>query len=84
MSGVGSAGVSRAHVCAMAPLGVWLRVIADNGGVPRQELELSVKGGAGERVLTVLSRLDTDNEVAYFRCGGILQCVLNKLVDEAA
>ena len=51
---------------------------------PRQELELSVKGAAGERVLTVVSRLDTDNEVAYFKCGGILQYVLNKLVNEAA
>ena len=28
------AGMARQHVCSMAPLGVWLRVIADNGGVP--------------------------------------------------
>ena len=51
---------------------------------PRQELELRVKSGAGERALVVVSCLDTDNEVAYFKCGGILQYVLNKLVDEAA
>ena len=51
---------------------------------PRQQLELSVKSGAGERVLSVVSRLDTENEVAYFKCGGILQYVLNKLVAEAA
>ena len=51
---------------------------------PRQELQLTVKSGTGERQLTVVSRLDTDNEVAYFKCGGILQYVLNKLVDEAA
>ena len=50
---------------------------------PRQELQLTVKSEAGERELTVVSRLDTDNEVAYFKCGGILQYVLNKLVDEA-
>ena len=25
---------SRHHVCSLAPIGVWLRVIADNGGVP--------------------------------------------------
>lgn len=25
---------SRQHVCSLAPLGVWLRLIADNGGVP--------------------------------------------------
>lgn len=24
------------HVCSLAPLGVWLRLIADNGGVPRR------------------------------------------------
>ena len=51
---------------------------------PRQELELRVKSAAGERLLTVHSRLDTDNEVAYFKCGGILQYVLNRLVGEAA
>ncbi|MDE0063406.1 MAG: aconitate hydratase AcnA [Gammaproteobacteria bacterium] len=51
---------------------------------PRQELHITVKSEAGERELTVVSRLDTDNEVAYFKCGGILQYVLNKLVDEAA
>ena len=51
---------------------------------PRQELELRVRSAAGERVLTVRSRLDTDNEVAYFKCGGILQFVLNRLVEEAA
>ena len=50
---------------------------------PRQELQLTLKSGTGERELTVISRLDTDNEVAYFKCGGILQYVLNKLVDEA-
>ena len=51
---------------------------------PRQDLELRVKSAAGERLLTVHSRLDTDNEVAYFKCGGILQYVLNRLVGEAA
>ncbi len=51
---------------------------------PGQELELVVKGSAGERTLRVISRLDTDNEVAYFRCGGILQYVLNNLVEKAA
>ena len=28
------------------------------------------------------SRLDTENEIEYFRAGGILQYVLNNLVDE--
>ncbi len=52
--------------------------------VPGQELELVVEGGAGAHTLTVLSRLDTDNEIAYFKCGGILQYVLNNLVARAA
>ena len=29
-------GTSGQHICSMAPLGVWLRLIADNGGVPRR------------------------------------------------
>jgi len=32
----------------------------------------------------VVSRLDTDNEIAYFKSGGILQYVLNNLVQTAA
>ena len=52
--------------------------------VPGQKLELTVKSAAGERTLGVVSRLDTDNEVAYFKCGGILQYVLNNLVEKAA
>ena len=51
---------------------------------PGQELDLTVKSNAGERTLTVASRLDTYNEVAYFKCGGILQYVLNNLVQNAA
>ncbi len=49
---------------------------------PRQELELVVRRADGsEASVRVLSRLDTDNEVAYFRSGGILQHVLNNLVN---
>ena len=52
---------------------------------PRQELELVVRrAGGGESSLRVLSRLDTDNEIAYFRSGGILQYVLDNLVQAAA
>ena len=47
---------------------------------PRQDLVLVVKGPSGTREITVMSRLDTDNEIAYFRSGGILQYVLNNLV----
>ena len=55
---------------------------------PRQELELVISQaegspGAGRkesRRLRVRSRLDTDNEMAYFQSGGILQFVLNQLL----
>ncbi|MFB3106615.1 MAG: aconitate hydratase, partial [Pseudomonadales bacterium] len=51
---------------------------------PRQTLLLTVRDGDGsEQVIEVQSRLDTDNEIAYFKCGGILQFVLNNLVAAA-
>ncbi len=54
------------------------------GITPRQTLLLTVRKGDGsEQVIEVLSRLDTDNEIAYFKCGGILQFVLNNLVAAA-
>ena len=51
---------------------------------PRQALTLAIHrpGGESERV-TVQSRLDTQDEIAYFKAGGILQFVLNKLVNAA-
>ena len=52
--------------------------------VPRQTLLLRVHRPDGQTTQTrVVSRLDTQNEIAYFQCGGILQFVLNKLVDGA-
>ncbi|MCY3810372.1 MAG: aconitate hydratase AcnA [Gammaproteobacteria bacterium] len=52
---------------------------------PRQELKLSIRRADGSvSATTVRSRIDTDNEVAYFKNGGILQFVLNNLVDAAA
>ena len=52
---------------------------------PRQMLELKVKPPSGKaRALAVQSRLETDNEVAYFKSGGILQYVLNSLLEAAA
>jgi aconitate hydratase len=51
---------------------------------PRQDLVLRIRRPNG-RVdeVAVMSRLDTENEIAYFRCGGILQYVLNNLVKQA-
>ena len=52
---------------------------------PRQMLELRVESPGGEaRAVALQSRLETDNEVAYFKSGGILQYVLNSLLDAAA
>jgi aconitate hydratase len=52
---------------------------------PRQDLVLVVKSADGaEPEVTVTSRVDTDNEIAYFKSGGILQYVLNRLVQSAA
>ncbi|MEE8244953.1 MAG: aconitate hydratase, partial [Pseudomonadales bacterium] len=52
---------------------------------PRQLLELVVKdANGGEQIVQVQSRLDTENEIAYFKSGGILQYVLNNLVAGAA
>jgi aconitate hydratase len=50
---------------------------------PRQDIEVVIKSGTDTRRVTVQSRLDTENEIAYFKSGGILQYVLNNLVREA-
>jgi aconitate hydratase len=50
---------------------------------PRQDLTMVVHGADGSREVTVMSRLDTDNEIAYFQSGGILQYVLNNLVQQS-
>ncbi|MEQ8859385.1 MAG: aconitate hydratase AcnA [Pseudomonadales bacterium] len=50
----------------------------------RQDMVLAIKDAGGKsREVTVTSRLDTDNEIAYFKSGGILQYVLNNLVAAA-
>ncbi|MCR9276744.1 MAG: aconitate hydratase AcnA [Pseudomonadaceae bacterium] len=52
---------------------------------PRQAMILTVKDpSGGERSIEVMSRCDTDNEIAYFKSGGILQYVLNNLVAQAS
>jgi aconitate hydratase len=51
---------------------------------PRQEVVVVVTRADGsEQQIIVDSRLDTENEIAYFRSGGILQFVLNNLVAAA-
>jgi aconitate hydratase len=51
---------------------------------PGQELVVTVQDDSGTREARVVSRLDTENEIAYFKSGGILQYVLNNLVAEAS
>lgn len=46
---------------------------------PRQTFNLTIKDEKGERQVEVVSRLDTHEEIAYFRKGGILHYVLQKL-----
>ena len=56
-----------------------------SGLSPRQEISVTIKRADGsETSITTISRLDTDNEIEYFKSGGILQYVLNNLVAEAS
>ncbi|MEZ5597853.1 MAG: aconitate hydratase AcnA [Pseudomonadales bacterium] len=50
---------------------------------PRQDMVVTFAGAGGRKEVTVMSRIDTDNEIEYFKCGGILQYVLNNLVANA-
>ena len=51
---------------------------------PRQELSLTINRADGTATeTTVRSRLDTETEIDYFRCGGILQYVLNRRLEAA-
>ncbi len=52
---------------------------------PRAELTVQITTPSGEtKSARVLVRIDTDNELDYYRSGGILQYVLRNLVTEAA
>jgi aconitate hydratase len=47
---------------------------------PRQDVEVKVTRDSGEELsFTARCRIDTFNELEYFRAGGILQYVLRKL-----
>ena len=50
---------------------------------PKQAVTMTIHRADGSiDSVEVDSRLDTENEIEYFRAGGILQYVLNNLVDE--
>jgi aconitate hydratase len=52
---------------------------------PGQDMVLTIRRADGKKdTVTVVSRLNTDNEIEYFKSGGILQFVLNNLARNAA
>ncbi len=59
--------------------------VANEAGLtPRQHFAVTITRADGSTSqASLLSRLDTENEISYFKAGGILQFVLNNLVAEA-
>jgi len=53
----------------------------ENGIKPSEEVELEIKYNNGEiKKVKVLSRIDTKNELEYYKNGGILQYVLRNMI----
>ena len=53
----------------------------ENGIKPLEEVELEIKYNNGEiKKIKVLSRIDTKNELEYYKNGGILQYVLRNMI----
>lgn len=56
-------------------------IAGDNDGLsPRQKFKVKIKDEHGEREIEVTSRLDTFEEIAYYKKGGILHYVLDNLM----
>ena len=52
---------------------------------PRQQVEVQITKADGSKVVASTTvRIDTDNELDYYRNGGILHYVLRNLANEAA
>jgi len=47
---------------------------------PFQKLKVQAKGAEGEKTFSVILRIDTPDEIEYYRHGGILQYVLRQLL----
>jgi aconitate hydratase len=47
---------------------------------PGEQLKVKIQGKGGEKMFYVVLRIDTPNEVEYYRHGGILQYVLRQLM----
>ena len=54
-----------------------------DGLAPGKVLEVTAKGKDGEKRFQVIARLDTPNEVEYYKNGGILQYVLRRMLQTA-
>ena len=53
----------------------------ENGIKPSEEVELEIKYNNGEiKKIKLLSRIDTKNELEYYKNGGILQYVLRNMI----
>ncbi|MDR5867174.1 aconitate hydratase AcnA [Halomonas koreensis] len=50
---------------------------------PGGKVEVTIEGDGGETTLEALCRIDTANELAYYRHGGILHYVLRKMIGSA-
>ncbi|MGD8921714.1 MAG: aconitate hydratase AcnA [Candidatus Zixiibacteriota bacterium] len=53
-----------------------------NGLKPGQELAVTAKSSDGEKTFSVVTRIDTDIEVDYYRNGGILHMVLRQILKQ--
>ncbi len=54
----------------------------DKGVRPRQEVSCEIKYKDGtSKIIKVLSRIDTENEIEYYKNGGILQFVLRNMLN---
>mgnify|MGYP000998068049 CR=1 FL=1 len=52
-------------------------------GTPPRSRPLGTGGSSGSRIpvkIKLLSRIDTDNEIEYYKNGGILQFVLRNMI----
>jgi aconitate hydratase len=54
----------------------------DKGVKPRDEVSCEIKYKDGtSKIIKTLCRIDTENEVEYYKNGGILQYVLRNMLD---
>ena len=54
----------------------------DSNIKPRQDLNCIIHKKDGSKIeLNLTCGLDTGNEVEYFKCGGILQFVINQIIN---